>query len=72
MVSESLSTAQLLSLLTMSGAIVGYLTKLGIALPAVGDNGELFALAVIVFVSCAAILVLHRTEIPLPASRRHA
>jgi DoxX-like family len=48
----------------ISGAIVSHLTKLGIALPAVDDHGELFALAVAVFVSSAAVLFLHRDEIP--------
>jgi hypothetical protein len=54
-----------LSLAVITGAIVSHLTKLGIALPAVGDRGELFALAMIVFVCSAAILFLHRQEIPL-------
>ncbi len=53
-----------LSLAVISGAIAGHLTKLGIALPAVGDHGELFALAVIVFVCSAAVLILHRRELP--------
>src|SRR6059036_2380138 len=35
-----------LSLAVISVAIVSHLTKLGIALPAVGDNGELFTLAI--------------------------
>src|SRR3954466_15163089 len=39
----------LLSLGVITGAIVSHLTKLGIALPAVGDHGELFALALVVF-----------------------
>lgn len=55
-----------LSLAIISGAIVSHLTKLGITLPAVDDNGELFALAVIVFVCSAAVLFLHRHELPLP------
>ncbi|MCW5980644.1 MAG: hypothetical protein KIT09_21370 [Bryobacteraceae bacterium] len=59
-----------LSMLTMTGAIVGHLTKLGIALPAVGDNGELFVLAVIVFASSAAALYLHRADLPVAVRRR--
>src|SRR6266702_3810640 len=39
----------LLSLGVIGGAIVSHVTKLGITLPAVGDNGELFALAIAVF-----------------------
>jgi putative oxidoreductase len=54
-----------LSLATISGAILSHLTKLGVALPAVGDRGELFALAIVVFVCSAAVLLLHRRELPL-------
>lgn len=54
-----------LSLGVISGAILSHLTKLGIALPLVDDHGELFALAVVVFVCSAATLVLHRHQIPL-------
>ena len=53
-----------LSLGVISGAIVAHLTQLGIALPAVGDNGELFALAVIVFVCSGLVLMIHRHQIP--------
>src|SRR5262245_21764033 len=63
----------LLSLGVITGAIVSHLTKLGIALPAVGDHGELFALALIVFVCSGALLLMYRAEIPfvgvLTASR---
>src|SRR5688572_31243267 len=38
-----------LSLATITGAILSHLTKLGVALTAIGDRGELFALAVVVF-----------------------
>jgi hypothetical protein len=58
-----------LSLGTMGGAIFSHLTKLGIALPAVDDHGELFALAVLVFVCSAAVLFLHRHELPLVRHR---
>lgn len=54
----------ILSLGTISGALFAHLTKLGIKLTAVGDNGELFALAVLVFIGSAIILYLHRAEIP--------
>lgn len=53
-----------LSLAIITGAIGSHLTKLGIALPAVDDHGELFALAVVVFVCSAAVLILHRRQIP--------
>ena len=55
----------ILSLGIISGAIVSHLTKLGITLPAVGDHGELFGLAVVVFVCSTAVLVMHRAEIPI-------
>ena len=57
-----------LSLAVISGAIVSHVTRLGIALPAVGDSGELFALAVVVFVCSAAVLVMHRSQLALLSS----
>lgn len=54
----------LLSLGVISGALVAHLTKLGIKLEAVGDNGELFALAIVVFVTSAGVLALHWRELP--------
>ena len=59
----------LLSLGVISGAIFFHLTKLGIALPLVGDRGELFTLAVIVFAASAGVLYLHRHELPGRALR---
>ena len=59
----------ILSLGTMGGAIFSHLTKLGIMLPAVNDHGELFALAVLVFVCSAAVLFLRRDELPLARHR---
>jgi putative oxidoreductase len=54
----------LLSPVVISGAIVSHLTKLGITLPAVDDHGELFALAVVVFVCSLVVLALHREQLP--------
>ena len=54
----------ILALGVISGAIAGHLTKLGIALPAVDDHGELFALAVVVFVCSAIVLFMHRQQVP--------
>ena len=54
-----------LSLAVISGAIVSHLTVLGVALPVVNDHGELFTLAVIVFVASAALLVMHRDQLPV-------
>ena len=53
-----------LSLAVITGAILSHLTRLGISLPAVGDRGELFLLAVVVFVCSAAVLVIHRAQLP--------
>jgi len=55
----------IMSLGVISGAIFFHLTKLGIALPLVDDHGELFALAVVVFVCSLVVLIMHRQELPL-------
>ena len=47
----------------MAGAIGSHLTVLGIEVQ--GDRGLLFGLAVYVFAASAAVLILHRTELPL-------
>lgn len=60
----TVTLGSLLSLGVISGAILSHLTRLGIALPAVGDHGELFALAVAVFVCSLGVLLLHRRELP--------
>jgi len=54
-----------MALAATGSAIVFHLTRLGIALTAVGDHGELFALAVLVTLCSMAILLLHRQELPL-------
>ena len=59
----------LLALGTVSGAILAHLTQLGIKLTEVGDKGELFALAMAVFISSLAILFLHRRAIPFIGER---
>ncbi|MBL8293034.1 MAG: hypothetical protein JNN08_14405 [Bryobacterales bacterium] len=53
----------LLSLGVITGAVLSHLTKLGITLPAVGDQGELFALAIIVLLCSATVVVMHRREL---------
>jgi hypothetical protein len=55
-----------LSLAVISGAIISHLAVLGVALPAVNDHGELFTLAIIVFVASAALVVMHRDQLPAP------
>jgi hypothetical protein len=59
----------ILSLGTIGGALLAHLTMLGIKLTAVGDNGELFALAVVVFVGSLLVLFIHRAEIPILGPR---
>ena len=62
---RTVTLGALLSLATIIVAILSHLTKLGVRLPAVNDNGELFALAIVVFLCSAAVLLLHRHEIPV-------
>jgi uncharacterized membrane protein YphA (DoxX/SURF4 family) len=57
----------LLALGVMAGAILSHFTVLGIEVE--GDKGLLFALALIVFISSAANLLLHRSEIPVIGRR---
>jgi hypothetical protein len=59
----------ILALGTISGAIFAHVTKLGIAIPAVDDHGELLGLAVLVFVGSLVVLYLHRRQIPIVGSR---
>jgi len=54
-----------IALATAAVAILSHLAKLGVTLPAVGDKGELFALAVVVFVCSAAALLMHRGQLGL-------
>jgi hypothetical protein len=53
-----------MALAATGSAILFHLTRLGIALPAVGDHGELFTLAIVVVVCSLGILFLHRQELP--------
>jgi len=50
----------ILSLGTICGALFAHLTMLGIRLTAVGDNGELFGLALVVFFCSLAVIVIRR------------
>lgn len=52
----------LIALGTITGAIFSHLTKLGVVVE--NDGGLLFALALVVFVLSAAVLFIHRQEIP--------
>jgi len=69
LISSTVTIGALLSIGVISGAIYFHLTRLGIALTAVGDNGELFALATAVFVCSALVLARHRTDLPAVARR---
>ena len=60
-----LTVGAAMALAATGSAILFHLTSLGIALTAVGDHGELFALAVLVTLCSMAILLLHRQELPL-------
>jgi hypothetical protein len=62
---STIAVGALMSLGVISGAIFFHLTKLGIALPAVDDHGELFALALLVFACSATLLLMHRSELPV-------
>ncbi|MEQ9310735.1 MAG: DoxX family membrane protein [Balneolaceae bacterium] len=57
----------LLGLGVMLGAIGSHLTVLGIEV--MGDGGTLFAMALIVFASCATLLFLHKENIPVIGAR---
>jgi hypothetical protein len=53
----------LIAMGVMAGAIGSHLTILGIDI--LGDGGQLFAYAVIVFVCCAFVAFIRRKEIPV-------
>ncbi|GAB4187324.1 MAG: DoxX family protein [Thermoflexibacter sp.] len=53
----------LLAMGVMAGAIFSHLTKLGIEVQ--GDGGQLFFLAIIVFVACAVVVFLRKKQIPI-------
>ena len=56
----------LIALATVTGAIFSHLTMLGIVVK--DDGGLLFGLAVTVFILSAAILFIHRRDIPFVGS----
>ena len=62
---RTVAVGALMSLGVISGAIFSHLTVLGVALTEAGDRGELFALALVVFVGSAAVLFIRRRELPL-------
>lgn len=54
-----------LALGVISGAILSHLTVLGIAIEAIGDSGEMFGMAIAVFVASLVVLVIRRRELPI-------
>jgi uncharacterized membrane protein YphA (DoxX/SURF4 family) len=50
---------------TACGALFAHLTKLGFTIPAVDDRGELFGLAITIFLGSLMVLYLRRREIPI-------
>lgn len=62
LVPRTVPLGALLALGVISGAIGSHLTKLGIVVQ--GDGGLLFGLALVVFASSLAVLVIRRREFP--------
>jgi uncharacterized membrane protein YphA (DoxX/SURF4 family) len=54
---------------TACGAIFAHLTKLGFTIPAVDDRGELFGLAITIFLGSLVVLYMRRREIPVVGPR---
>ena len=63
LVPATIPLGAIIALGVITGAIVSHLTVLGIEVQ--GDGGLLFALAVVVFVSSAAVLLIRRADIPV-------
>ena len=70
LIPSTVTIGAILSLGTISVAILSHLTKLGIVVinsDGSSDGGLLFALALIVFVCSAITLIIYRREIPVIA-----
>ncbi len=68
LIPSTVSIGAILSLGTISVAILSHLTKLGVVVinsDGSSDGGLLFALALVVFVCSAVILIIYRREIPV-------
>ena len=61
LIPKTTSLGALLAVGVMSGALAAHLTKLGLVVQ--NDGGELFILALIVFVCCFALLVIFRKQL---------
>jgi putative oxidoreductase len=62
---STVTLGALMALAATASAILFHLTRLGIALTAVGDHGELFLLAIVVVLCSLAVLGMHRQELPI-------
>ena len=65
LIPSTITIGAAMAMAATGSAILFHLFRLGIALTAVGDHGELFALAIVVTLCSAGILLLHRQELPL-------
>ena len=67
LVPKTVYLGALLSMGLMGGAVMSHLTVLSINLSKIGlnDNGLLFMMSVLIFISCSLILILRRREIPI-------
>jgi hypothetical protein len=63
LVPSTVTLGAILTLGTMTGAVLAHLTVLGIEVK--GDGGLLFALALTAFTSSAIVLLIRRTQIPV-------
>lgn len=63
LVPATVSIGAIISIGTISGAILSHLTFLGIEVK--GDGGLLFGLAITVFILSSVLLLLHRRELPI-------
>lgn len=65
LIPSTIAIGALLSAGVISGAVFSHLFVLGITLPEVEDNGELFLLAVLVLMSNLIVLFIRRKSIPI-------
>ena len=64
LIPSTITLGAAMALAATGSAILFHLFRLGVALTAVGDHGELFALAIVVVVCSLGILLLHWQELP--------
>jgi hypothetical protein len=65
LIPSTITLGAAMAMAATGSSVLFHLFRLGIALTAVGDHGELFALAIVVTLCSAGILLLHRQELPL-------